>query len=99
MINDLDHLLSQTQVSAIIGSLSMELKRLEELKEPKHEPFRIGTKKHLEEMKEVLMHLFVCEKEIRTLTSVNYNLHRENMELSRKVEQLEIMNNNLMNGI
>jgi hypothetical protein len=99
MINDLDHLLSQTQVSAIIGSLSMELKRLEQLNEPKHEPFRIGTKKHLEEMKEVLMHLFVSEKELNTLKSVNYNLHRENMELSRKVEQLEIMNNNLMNGI
>ena len=99
MINDLDHLLSQTQVSAIIGSLSMELKRLEHLNEPKHEPFKIGTKKHLEEMKEVLMHLFVSEKELNTLKSVNYNLHRENMELSRKVEQLEIMNNNLINGI
>jgi hypothetical protein len=99
MINELDHLLSQTQVSAIIGSLSMELKRLEQLNEPKYEPFRIGTKKHIEEMKEVLMHLFVSEKELNTLKSVNYNLHRENMELSRKVEQLEIMNNNLMNGI
>jgi hypothetical protein len=99
MINDLDHLLSQTQVSAIIGSLSMELKRLEQLNEPKHEPFRTGTKKHLEEMKEVLMHLFVSEKELNTLKSINYNLHRENMELSRKVEQLEIINNNLMNGI
>jgi hypothetical protein len=50
-------------------------------------------------MKEVLMHLFVSEKELNTLKSVNYNLHRENMELSRKVEQLEIMNNNLINGI
>lgn len=99
MINDLDHLLSQTQVSAIIGSLSMELKRLEELNEPKHEPFKVGTQKHLESMKEVLLHLMRCEKELRTLISVNYNLHRENMELSRKVEQLEKMNGNLMNGI
>jgi predicted RNase H-like nuclease (RuvC/YqgF family) len=99
MINDLDHLLSQSQVSAIITSLHTELSRLNILNEPKHEPFKVGTKKHLESMKEVLFHLMQCEKELNTLKSVNYNLHRENMELSRKVEQLENMNGNLMNGI
>ena len=99
MINDLDHLLAQTQVSAIITSLNTELSRIKQLNEPKHEPFKVGTQKHLESMKEVLLHLMRCEKELRTLLSVNYNLHRENMELSRKVEQLENTNNHLINGI
>jgi len=99
MINDLDHLLAQTQVSAIITSLHTELSRLNILNEPKHEPFKVGTQKHLESMKEVLLHLMRCEKELRTLISVNYNLHRENMELSRKVEQLENTNTHLINGI
>ena len=99
MINDLDHLLSQSQVSAIITSLDTELSRIKQLNEPKHEPFKVGTQKHLESMKEVLLHLMRCEKELRTLLSVNYNLHRENMELSRKVEQLENTNNHLIKGI
>jgi predicted RNase H-like nuclease (RuvC/YqgF family) len=99
MINDLDHLLAQTQVSAIITSLDTELSRIKQLNKPKHEPFKIGTQKHLESMREVLLHLMICEKELRTLLSVNYNLHRENMELSRKVEQLENTNTHLINGI
>lgn len=99
MINDLDHLLAQTQISAIITSLDTELSRLNQLNEPKHEPFKVGTKKHLESMKEVLLHLMRCEKELRTLLSVNYNLHRENMELFQKMEQLENTNNHLINGI
>jgi myosin heavy subunit len=99
MINDLDHLLSQTQVSAIIGSLSMELKRLEQLNEPKHEPFRIGTKKHLEEMKEVLMHLFVSEKELNTLKSVNYNLHKSVLELTNELTKVKTENAHLMQGL
>jgi hypothetical protein len=99
MINDLDHLLAQTQVSAIITSLDTELSRIKQLNEPKHEPFKVGTQKHLESMKEVLLHLMRCEKELRTLLSVNYNLHRENMELFQKMEQLENTNTHLINGI
>jgi hypothetical protein len=40
-----------------------------------------------------------CEKELRTLISVNYNLHRENMELFQKNEQLKIQNIDLLKGI
>ena len=99
MIEELEHLLAQTSTSAIIGSLKHELDRLKTVDEDKAKPFIEGSSKHLESMKHVLLHLMICEKEIRNLISQNYNLHRENMELSRKVEQLEIMNNNLMNGI
>jgi hypothetical protein len=99
MIDELEHLLAQTSTSAIIGSLKHELDRLKTVDEDKAKPFIDGSTKHLESMKHVLLHLMICEKEIRNLISQNYNLHRENMELSRKVEQLEIMNNNLMNGI
>jgi hypothetical protein len=99
MIEELEHLLAQTSTSAIIGSLKNELDRLKTVDEDKAKPFIEGSSKHLESMKHVLLHLMICEKEIRNLISQNYNLHRENMELSRKVEQLEIMNNNLMNGI
>jgi len=99
MINDLDHLLAQTQVSAIITSLHTELSRIKQLNQPKHEPFKVGTQKHLESMKEVLLHLMRCEKELRTLLSVNYNLHRENMELSRKNEELNRQNIDLIKGI
>jgi len=99
MIEELEHLLAQTSTSAIIGSLKNELDRLKTVDEDKAKPFIDGSTKHLESMKHVLLHLMICEKEIRNLISQNYNLHRENMELSRKVEQLENMNNNLMNGI
>lgn len=99
MINELEHLLAQTSTSALIGSLSVELKRLEEVDEEKAEPFRIGTKKHLESMKHVLSHLIVTEKELRTLLSVNYNLHRENMELMRKVEEMEKRITHLNDGL
>jgi hypothetical protein len=99
MIEELEHLLAQTSTSAIIGSLKNELDRLKSVDEEKAKPFIDGSSKHLESMKHVLLHLMICEKEIRNLISQNYNLHRENMELSRNVEQLEIMNNNLMNGI
>jgi hypothetical protein len=99
MIDELEHLLAQTSTSAIIGSLKNELYRLKTVDEDKAKPFIDGSSKHLESMKHVLLHLIICEKEIRNLISQNYNLHRENMELSRRVEQLEIMNNNLMNGI
>jgi hypothetical protein len=99
MIEELEHLLAQTSTSAIIGSLKNELDRLRTVDEDKAKPFIEGSSKHLESMKHVLLHLMICEKEIRNLISQNYNLHRENMELSRNVEQLEIMNNNLMNGI
>jgi hypothetical protein len=99
MIEELEHLLAQTSTSAIIGSIKHELDRLKTVDEDKAKPFIDGSSKHLESMKHVLLHLMICEKEIRNLISQNYNLHRENMELSRKVEQLEIMNNNLMNGI
>lgn len=99
MIEELEHLLAQTSTSAIIGSLKNELDRLKTVDEDKAKPFIDGSSKHLESMKHVLLHLMICEKEIRNLISQNYNLHRENMELSRKVEQLEKMNGNLMNGI
>lgn len=99
MINDLDHLLAQTQVSAIITSLDTELSRIKQLNEPKHEPFKIGTKKHLESMKEVLLHLMRCEKELRTLLSVNFNLHKQVMELMNENEKMKLQNANLMQGL
>jgi hypothetical protein len=99
MINDLDHLLAQTQVSAIITSLDTELSRIKQLNEPKHEPFKVGTQKHLESMKEVLLHLMRCEKELRTLLSVNFNLHKQVMELMNDNEKLKIQNANLMQGL
>jgi hypothetical protein len=99
MIEELEHLLAQTSTSAIIGSLKHELDRLKSVDEEKAKPFIEGSSKHLESMKHVLLHLMICEKEIRNLISQNYNLHRENMELSRKVEQLENTNTHLIKGI
>ena len=89
MINELDHLLAQTSTSAIIGSLKNELDRLKTVDEEKAKPFIEGSTKHLENMKHVLLHLMICEKELRNLISQNYNLHKQNMELMREVEDLE----------
>ena len=99
MIDELEHLLAQTSTSAIIGSLKNELDRLKTVDEEKAKPFIDGSTKHLESMKHVLLHLMICEKEIRNLISQNYNLHRENMELWRRVENLENTNNHLIKGI
>ena len=99
MINELEHLLAQTSTSAIIGSLKNELDRLKSVDEDKAKPFIDGSSKHLESMKHVLLHLMICEKEIRNLISQNYNLHRENMELSRKNEELKRQNIDLIKGI
>lgn len=99
MINELDHLLAQTSTSAIIGSLKHELDRLKTVDEEKAKPFIEGSTKHLESMKHVLLHLMICEKEIRNLISQNYNLHKQVIELSRDTEQLKIENANLMQGL
>lgn len=99
MINDLDHLLAQTQVSAIITSLDTELSRIKQLNEPKHEPFKVGTEKHLKSMQHVLTHLIVTEKELRTLLSVNFNLHKQVMELMNENEKMKLENANLMQGL
>ena len=99
MINELDHLLAQTSTSAIIGSLKHELDRLKTVDEEKAKPFIEGSTKHLESMKHVLLHLMICEKEIRNLISQNYNLHKQVLELSRENEQLKIENANLMQGL
>ena len=99
MIEELDHLLAQTSTSAIIGSLKHELDRLKTVDEDKAKPFIEGSSKHLESMKHVLLHLMVCEKEIRNLISQNYNLHKQVFELSIENEQLKIENANLMQGL
>lgn len=99
MIDELDHLLAQTSTSAIIGSLKHELDRLKTVDEDKAKPFIEGSSKHLESMKHVLLHLMICEKEIRNLISQNYNLHKSVLELSRENEQLKIENANLMQGL
>lgn len=99
MIEELDHLLAQTSTSAIIGSLKHELDRLKTVDEEKAKPFIEGSTKHLESMKHVLLHLMICEKEIRNLISQNYNLHKQVLELSRENEQLKIENANLMQGL
>jgi len=99
MINELDHLLAQTSTSAIIGSLKHELDRLKTVDEEKAKPFIEGSSKHLENMKHVLLHLMVCEKELRNLISQNYNLHKQVLELLRENEQLKIENANLMQGL
>lgn len=99
MIDELDHLLAQTSTSAIIGSLKHELDRLKTVDEEKAKPFIEGSTKHLESMKHVLLHLMICEKEIRNLISQNYNLHKQVLELSIETEQLKIENANLMQGL
>lgn len=99
MINELDHLLAQTSTSAIIGSLKHELDRLKTVDEEKAKPFIEGSTKHLENMKHVLLHLMICEKEIRNLISQNYNLHKQVMELSSINEQLKTENAHLMQGL
>lgn len=99
MIYELEHLLAQTSTSAIIGSLKHELDRLKTVDEEKAKPFIEGSSKHLESMKHVLLHLMICEKEIRNLESQNYNLHKHVLELSRENEQLKIENANLMQGL
>ena len=99
MINELDHLLAQTSTSAIIGSLKHELDRLKNVEEEKAKPFIEGSTKHLENMKHVLLHLMVCEKELRNLISQNYSLHKQVLELTHEAEQLRVENANLMQGL
>ena len=99
MIEELEHLLAQTSTSAIIGSLKQELDRLQTVDEDKARPFIEGSSKHLESMKHVLLHLMICEKEIRNLISQNYNLHKSVLELSRETEQLKMEIAHLMQGL
>lgn len=99
MIEELEHLLAQTSTSAIIGSLKHELDRLRTVDEDKAKPFIEGSSKHLESMKHVLLHLMICEKEIRNLISQNYNLHKSVLELSREAEQLKMEIAHLMQGL
>lgn len=99
MIEELDHLLAQTSTSAIIGSLKHELDRLKTVDEEKAKPFIEGSTKHLENMKHVLLHLMICEKELRNLISQNYNLHKQVIELTNELTKVKTENAHLMQGL
>jgi hypothetical protein len=99
MIEELEHLLAQTSTSAIIGSLKHELDRLRTVDEDKAKPFIDGSSKHLESMKHVLLHLMICEKEIRNLINQNYNLHKSVLELTNELTKVKTENAHLMQGL
>lgn len=89
---------AQTNILAIIESLKFTVSELKE-KNPERKVFIQGMEKHLRQMNETFLIFKQQSKEFDTLQKMNFNFHKENMELRYEIEKLKEINANLMNGI
>jgi hypothetical protein len=89
---------AQTNIIAIIESLKFTVDELRE-KNPERKVFIQGMEKHLRQMNETFLIFKQQSKEFDTLQKMNFNFHKENMELRFEMEKLKEINANLMNGI
>jgi hypothetical protein len=94
----LDVIIAQTNIIAIIESLKFTLSEVKE-KSPERKEFIQGMQKHLNQMNETYRIFKQFSKEFDTLQKMNFNFHKENMELRFEMEKLKEINANLMNGI
>ena len=89
---------AQTNILAIIESLKFTVDELRE-KNPERKVFIQGMEQHLRQMNETFLIFKQQSKEFDTLQKMNFNFHKENMELRFEVEKLKEINANLINGI
>jgi cell division protein FtsB len=73
---------------------------LQEIKEKKPESNYVqGLEKHIAQLSHSLAVFKELEKRNKLLSQMNFNYHKENMELKYENEQLKNKVNNLMDGI
>jgi len=89
---------AQTNIVAIIESLKFTVSELRE-KNPERKVFIQGMEKHLRQMNETFLIFKQQSKEFDTLQKMNFNFHKENMELRYEIEKIKEINANLINGI
>jgi len=73
---------------------------LEEIKEKRPNSVYIsGLEKHISQLSETLITFSSMEKQNSMLSRMNYNHHKQNLELKYENEQLKIKVDNLLKGI
>ncbi len=89
---------AQTNIIAIVESLKFTVKEIKE-NNPDKKSFINGMQKHINQMNEVYVTFKELNKEYELLSKMNFNYHKENMELKFQLEKLKEVNTNLINGI
>ena len=95
----LDIIYSLTSILAIKESMSISILELEKSTNPKAIEYIKGMKNHITKMGEVYLTVRSLEDEIRILNRMNFNYHKENMDLRNQIndlkKQVERLTNNL----
>jgi uncharacterized protein YicC (UPF0701 family) len=94
----LDIIYTQTVMNAVILSMELSIEDLKN-KNPHRTDLIEGMDKHAKAMREAIFNVREMEKELRTIKSISYNYHRENMELKFERDQLKEQCKNLMSGL
>jgi len=94
----IDIIRAQINITSIIESLKFTINEIKE-KNPKRKDFINGMEKHIIQMNEVYLTFKELNKEYELLSKMNFNYHKENMELKFQLEKLQEVNTNLISGI
>ena len=97
-MEEINILLAQSKLNIAIYSLELSLSDIQK-KHPTRLDLIEPMKMHLNGLNEVLNAFRHLEREVRTLKSLNFNYHLENMELKYQNEQLRKTHENLINGL
>jgi len=93
----LDIINANINLTSAIQSMQISL---QEVKEKRPESSYIqGLEKHIKQLSQTLLVFSELDKINRNLTQMNFNYHKENMELKYENEQLNNTIKNLLEGI
>jgi len=97
-MEEINILLAQSKLNLAIYSLELSLSDIQK-KHPTRLDLIEPMKTHLIGLNEALNVFRHLEKEVRTLKSLNFNYHLENMQLRNELENVKNTNENLIKGL
>jgi len=88
---------AQGSILANIESMKITLEEIR-IKKPESDYVQ-GLEKHIRQMREAYFTFKFVHQQFELMQKMNFNYHKENMELRYEMEKLKEINTNLMNGI
>ena len=89
MDDRLDIIYAKTALLAIIESMKISIDELKKSNKPTAESYIKGMTKYVQKMNEVYITLNSMEEEINVLKRMNFNFHKEVMDLNFKLKDLQ----------
>lgn len=89
MDDRLDIIYAKTALLAIIESMKISIDELKKSNKPTAGSYIKGMTKYVQKMNEVYITLNSMEEEINVLKRMNYNYHKQAMELNFKLKDLQ----------